>query len=182
MVNHNTTYKRFIIEKENVSPLQIVRNGFYIIKGYKDVDGQTFSYGENEAPIIYTIFVSKAKNIVHCVKISNVQPKLIKPFFEKFLNEEKTKLEIKGRGKGVYNKIVKFPLITDECYRTYLLSGIKKISAISFDLTKITKSATQEDKEVVQKVKKEKILPKSKIQPKAKKEPIPKIQPIKKKK
>ena len=88
MQSYNPLYRRFIDDKNRVAPGQMSRAKFYLIKEYEYVDGTKGRYTETTAPIIYTLFVSKGKDIVHAVKVSNVNPELIKRFFGKFLNED----------------------------------------------------------------------------------------------
>jgi hypothetical protein len=117
----------------------MVRAKFYLIKQYEYVDGTKGSYTETTAPIIYTLFVSKAKDIVHAVKVSNVNPELIKRFFGKFINEETEKLQMKGGAKAFYEKVVmKVPIITNDAYRTYKLSGLGKIIELDMDINSLT--------------------------------------------
>jgi hypothetical protein len=135
--NFNPLYRRFIDESNKVTPNQMVRGNFYIIKEYEYVDGHKGNYSETTAPIIYTLFVSKSKDIVHAIKVSNVNPQLIKKFFGKFVNED-TELKIKGGAKTFYEKIVSsVPIISNDSYRTYKLSGLGKITHINMDNTQL---------------------------------------------
>jgi hypothetical protein len=119
----------------------MVRAKFYLIKQYEYVDGTKGNYTETTAPIIYTLFVSSSKDIVHCVKVSNVNPNLIKRFFGKFVNEETEKLQMKGGAKAFYEKVVmKVPIITNDAYRTYKLSGLGKIIELNMDINSLTPS------------------------------------------
>jgi hypothetical protein len=117
----------------------MVRAKFYLIKQYEYVDGTKGNYTETTAPIIYTLFVSKTKDVVHAVKVSNVNPELIKRFFGKFVNEETEKLQMKGGAKAFYEKVVmKVPIITNDAYRTYKLSGLGKIIELDMDINSLT--------------------------------------------
>ena len=139
MINYNPIYRKFIDDKNTISPTQIVRAKFYLIKGYEYVDGTKGRYSETTAPIIYTLFVSKSKDIVHCVKVSNVNPNVIKRFFGKFVNEETERLQMRGGAKDFYSKIVsKVPIITNDAYRTYNISGLGKVLKLSMDVNEIT--------------------------------------------
>jgi hypothetical protein len=103
------------------------------------VDGTKGKYSETTAPIIFTLFVSKAKDVVHCVKVSNVRPELIRKFFGKFVNEETESLEMRGGAKAFYEKVVsKVPVVTNEAYRTYKLSGLGSIIELDMDVDKLT--------------------------------------------
>ena len=88
---------------------------------------------------LYTLFVSKVKDIVHAVKVTNINPQLIKKFFGKFVNEDTELLEMKGGAKAFYQKVVmKVPIITNEAYRTYKLSGLGKVIQLDMDVTSLT--------------------------------------------
>lgn len=141
MQSYNPIYRKFIDDRNQIAPGQMVRAKFYLIKQYDYVDGTKGRFSETTAPIVYTLFVSKAKDIVHCVKVSNVRPELIKRFFGKFVNEEKEALEMKGGAKAFYQKVVsKVPIVTNEAYRTYKLSGLSKIIELDMDVDKLTPS------------------------------------------
>jgi hypothetical protein len=137
MINYSPIYRKFIDDRNRINPNQMVRGKFYLIKKYEYVDGTKGSFGENTAPIIFTLFVSKAKDIVHAIKVSNVNPQLIKKFFGKFVNED-TELKIKGGAKNFYEKIVSsVPIISNDSYRTYKLSGLGSITHINMDNTQL---------------------------------------------
>jgi hypothetical protein len=117
----------------------MVRGSFYLIKEYEYVDGTKGKYNQTTAPIIYTLFVSKAKDVVHAVKVTNVRPDLIERFFNRFLNEDETKLEMTGGAKKFYQSVVsKVPVITNDAYRTYKLSGLGGIIKLNMDIDKLT--------------------------------------------
>jgi hypothetical protein len=141
MQTYNPIYRKFIDDRNQIIPSQMVRANFYLIKQYDYVDGTRGIFSETTAPIIYTLFVSKSKDIVHCVKVSNVRPELIKRFFGKFVNEENESLEMKGGAKAFYQKVVsKVPIVTNEAYRTYKLSGLSKVIELNMDVDKLTPS------------------------------------------
>jgi len=139
MSNYNPIYRKFIDDKKFISPLKMVRAKFYLIKEYEYVDGTKGRFTETTAPIIYTLFVSKAKDIVHAVKVSGINPNLIKRFFGKFVNEDEEKLEMKGGAKKFYSGVVsKVPIITSEAYRTYKISGFGKVIELNMDVNELT--------------------------------------------
>lgn len=139
MSNYNPIYRKFIDSRNFISPLKMVRAKFYLIKEYEYVDGTKGRFTETTAPIIYTLFVSKSKDIVHAVKVSNISPQLIKKFFGKFVNEDEEKLQMKGGAKKFYSSVVsKVPIITNEAYRTYKISGFGKVIELSMDVNELT--------------------------------------------
>ena len=139
MSKYSPIYSKFIDEKKYIPAAKMVRGKFYLIKEYEYVGGTKETYSETTAPIIYTLFVSKSKDIVHAVKVSDVNPNLIKRFFGKFVNEAEEKLEMKGGARKFYTSVVaKVPIITNEAYRTYKLSGINKILELDMDVNELT--------------------------------------------
>jgi len=139
MSKFNPIYRKFIDDRNYVTPKQMTRGRFYLIKDYQYVDGMKGKFTESNAPIIYTLFVSTSKDIVHCVKVSNVNPTIIKRFFGKFVNEETEMLEMKGGSMKFYESVVsKVPVVSNDSYRTYKLSGLTKIIELSMDVNELT--------------------------------------------
>ena len=139
MSNYNPIYRKFIDDKKYIAADRMVRAKFYLIKEYEYVDGTKGRFTETTAPIIYTLFVSKSKDIVHAVNVSNISPQLIKKFFGKFVNEDEEKLQMKGGAKKFYSSVVsKVPIITNEAYRTYKISGFGKVIELNMDVNELT--------------------------------------------
>jgi hypothetical protein len=139
MSNFNPIYRKFIDDKNSISAAKMTRGNFYLIKEYEYVDGHKGRFTETTAPIIYTLFVSQAKDIIHCVKVSTINPNVIKKFFGKFVNEQTEMLQMRGGAKDFYSKVVaKVPIITNDAYRTYNISGLKKVVKLSMDVNAIT--------------------------------------------
>ena len=138
MKSFNPLYRKFIDDKKQITPTRMVRGKFYQIKAYEYVDGHKGRYTELNAPIIYTLFVSQVKNIVHAIKVTNVRPELIRKFFGKIVNEDTNKLEIKGGAKQFYSQVVsKVPIITNDSYRTYKLSGFDRIVELDMEVNNL---------------------------------------------
>ena len=139
MSKFNPIYRKFIDDRNYVTPKQMTRGRFYLIKDYEYVDGTKGKFSESNAPIIYTLFVSTSKDIVHAVKVSNVNPTIIKRFFGKFVNEDTEMLEMKGGSMKFYESVVsKVPVVSNDSYRTYKLSGLSKIVELNMDVNELT--------------------------------------------
>jgi hypothetical protein len=139
MSKFNPLYRKFIDDRNHVKPQQMTRGRFYLIKDYEYVDGTKGKFTESNAPIIYTLFVSTSKDIVHAVKVSNVNPAIIKRFFAKFVNEDTELLEMKGGAKKFYETVVsKIPVVSNDSYRTYKMSGFNKIIELTMDVNELT--------------------------------------------
>ena len=139
MQNYNPIYRKFIDDRNSISPNKMSRGRFYLIKEYEYVDGDSKKFTETTGPIIFTLFVSMAKDIIHCVKVSGVNPNVIKKFFGKFVNEKTERLQMRGNAKDIYSKIVsKVPVVSSEASRTYKISGLKKVVELNMDVNEIT--------------------------------------------
>jgi hypothetical protein len=144
MLNYNPIYKKYINDKNLVVPVTMVRAKFYQIKEYTYVDGETEKFNDTTAPIIYTLFVSRQKDIVHCVKVSNVKPYYVKRFFNKFVNEDTDMLEMVGSSRKYYQSIVeKMPTINKDSYRTYKLSNLGKVVELDMEINKMLPKGTK---------------------------------------
>jgi hypothetical protein len=139
MSNYNPIYSQFIDDRNTITSDKMTRGKFYLIKEYIYADGRKERFTETTAPIIFVLYTSKAKDIIHAVKVSNVNPNAIKRFFGKFVNEKTEKLQMRGNAQQIYEKVVsKVPIITKEAYRTYNISGITKLIELTMDVNEIT--------------------------------------------
>lgn len=139
MGNYNPIYAQFVDDKKIIPSEKMMRGKFYLIKEYIYSNGTKERYTETTAPIIFVLYTSTAKDIIHAVKVSNVNPNAIKRFFGKFVNEETEKLQMRGNARQIYEKVVsKVPAITSQAYRTYNISGIKKVIELTMDVNEIT--------------------------------------------
>lgn len=140
MTAYNRIYRKYIDKGDkSIAPERMKRGKFYMVMQYEYVDGTKQSYTLGDGPIIYTLFVSRVKDIVHAVKVSDINPQLIKRFFGKFTNKEHTELEMKGGSKKFYETIVKkVPIITNDAYRTYKISGFGRITELDMDIEELT--------------------------------------------
>ena len=68
-----------------------------------------------------------------------MNPTLIKRFFGKFINESTHLIEMRGGSKKFYESVVsKVPIVSNEAYRTYKLSGFSKVYELDMDVDKLT--------------------------------------------
>jgi hypothetical protein len=148
MSNFNPIYQKFIDDKNAIQPEQMRNGKFYLLKQYQYANGEKGRYADTIAPIIFTIYISKAKDLVHAVKVSNINPQTIKGLFGKLINEKTETIQMKGGARKVYESVIgKIPKITRESYRTYNLSGIKKVILLDMDVTNLVpKNKLRKDK------------------------------------
>ena len=137
--DYNIMYIKHILDEQRVPPNSMVKSKFYSIQGYTDVEGIKHLDGKREAPVVFTLFVSKSKDIVHCIKISEINPSILKRFFKRLTNFDTREIELAGTAKKTYQSVVtKFPGLNEGAYRTYKLSGINKVIEINMDVRFVT--------------------------------------------
>jgi hypothetical protein len=132
-------YVKHILGEKRVPAVSMVKSKFYSIQSYISVDDEKQVAGKRDAPVVFTLFVSKSKDIVHCIKITEVNPTILKRFFKRLTNLDTREIELSGTAKKTYQSVVsKFPGIQEGAYRTYKLSGIKKVVEIDMDVRFVT--------------------------------------------
>ena len=139
--NFNTAYLNEVLESHRVPAVTMVKGKFYPLLNYVTVGGNKQVTSKTDSALIFTLFVSKSKDIVHCIKVSNVSPSIIKRFFKRLVNLDTREIELSGTARRTYQTVVsKFPGIQDGAYRTYKLSGIKNVHELDMNVKFITSS------------------------------------------
>ena len=103
MKNHALQYKKYINDKKKISFLDVKRGHFYLIKEYINIHKERIKYTESEAPIVFALFVSKIKDELHAIKVSDISINKVKRLFENLYNDTSGEIEIKGSSKKIYN-------------------------------------------------------------------------------
>jgi hypothetical protein len=125
--------------EKRVPAVSMVKSKFYSIQAYTTVDGIKDTESKADSALIFSLFVSKSKDIVHCIKISAVNPSILKRFFKRLTNLDTREIELAGTARKTYQSVVsKFPGIQENAYRTYKISGIKKVVEINMDVRYVT--------------------------------------------
>ena len=139
--NFNTGYLNEVLDSHRVPAATMVKGKFYALLHYVSVGGDKAVTSKSDSPLIFTLFVSKSKDMVHCIKVSNVSPSIIKRFFKRLVNLDTREIELSGTARRTYQTVVsKFPGIQDGAYRTYKLSGIKNVQELTMNVKYITSS------------------------------------------
>jgi hypothetical protein len=137
--NYFSTYKKHIDDRKKIPASKMKSGTFYIVKEYTYVDGNNKTYSAAETPIIYTLYVSKTKDVVHAVKVTTVNPQIIKRFFDKMVNEDTELIQMKGKSSNYFDKYVKkIPVVSRDSYRTYKLSGLDTVFELDMDVNEMT--------------------------------------------
>ena len=137
--NYNIMYVKHILGEKRVPAVSMVKSKFYSIQAYTDVSGDKNTDSKRDSALIFSLFVSKTKDVVHCIKISEVNPTILKRFFKRLTNLDTREIELSGTAKKTYQSVVsKFPGIQEGAYRTYKISGINKVVEVDMDVRFVT--------------------------------------------
>ena len=137
--NYNIMYVKHILGEKRVPAVSMVKSKFYSIQAYTDVSGNKNTDSKRDSALIFSLFVSKTKDVVHCIKISEVNPTILKRFFKRLTNLDTREIELSGTAKKTYQSVVsKFPGIQEGAYRTYKMSGINKVVEVDMDVRFVT--------------------------------------------
>jgi len=132
-------YVKHILGEKRVPAVSMVKSKFYSIQAYTDVSGNKNTDSKRDSALIFSLFVSKTKDVVHCIKISEVNPTILKRFFKRLTNLDTREIELSGTAKKTYQSVVsKFPGIQEGAYRTYKISGINKVVEVDMDVRFVT--------------------------------------------
>ena len=140
--NYTKIYKRYASNPTLVTdPVgKMVRGQFYQVLEYKYVeeadDSKTWS--PSSAPIIYTLYVSGGDDLVHCIKLSSINPITVKQLFKKLVDELDGEIDPGKNARSFYNnKMKNMSFFAKNFYRTYKLSGILRCISLDMDTTKL---------------------------------------------
>jgi hypothetical protein len=108
---------------------------------YVDVeDSKTWS--ASTAPIIYVLYVSAKDDLVHAIKLSDINPVTVKRLFGKLVDEADGELDLGKKVSSAYeNKIKNMKFFSKNFYRTYKLSGIRRLSSLDMDIANLVPKA-----------------------------------------
>lgn len=140
--SYTKVYKKWSANPKPVHDMigQVKRGAFYQIVEYKYVedadDSKTWS--STTAPIVYTLYASKKDDLLHCVKLSYINPITVKQLFKKLIDEKDAELDPGRNARSFYNNnLSEIKYFTTNFYRTYKLSGIVRAIEIEMDITKL---------------------------------------------
>ena len=123
------------------------RGGFYQLVEYdyiEEEDSKTWS--ASKAPIIYILYVSGKKDVVHCIKLSDINPLTVKRLFGKLVDEADKELDMGKNAKSFYDsKLKSMKFFSKNFYRTYKISGIRRIVELDMDITKLVPLSKMKD-------------------------------------
>ena len=144
--NYTKVYKRYSSNPKLIGdPMGKMKRGqFYQILEYKYVEEEDDSktWSVSTAPIVYTLFVSDSQDVVHCIKLSSINPLTVKQLFKKLVDEKDFEMDPGKNARTFYNTKMKgMKFFSNNFYRTYKLSGIQRCIELDMDTTKLIPKA-----------------------------------------
>ena len=140
--NYSKVYKKWSANPKPIHDMPNVakRGAFYQIVEYKYVedadDSKTWS--AMSAPIVYVLYASKKDDLLHCIKLSYINPLKVKTLFKKLIDEKDAELDPGRNARSFYNNnLTEMKYFSTNFYRTYKLSGIVRAIEIEMDITKL---------------------------------------------
>jgi hypothetical protein len=134
-------YQRYVKSKKRVTDAlrTMERGNFYQLLEYDYVDVEdSKTWSTSTAPIIYVLYVSSKEDLVHAIKLSDINPLTVKRLFGKLVDEADGELDLGRKASSAYeNKIKNMKFFSKNFYRTYKLSGIRRVSSLDMDITNL---------------------------------------------
>lgn len=140
--NYTKIYKRYSSNPDLITnPIgSMVRGQFYQILEYKYIDEEDDSktWSVATAPIVYSLYISSKDDLLHCIKLSSINPLTVKQLFKKMVDEMDNEIDMGRNARSFYeNKLKNMPFFAKNYYRTYKLSGIIRCVSLDMDITKL---------------------------------------------
>jgi hypothetical protein len=138
---YSKIYQRYVKSKTRVSDAlrTMERGNFYQLLEYDYVDVEdSKTWSASTAPIIYVLYVSAKDDLVHAIKLSDINPVTVKRLFGKLVDEADGELDLGKKASSAYeNKIKNMKFFSKNFYRTYKLSGIRRLSSLDMDIANL---------------------------------------------
>jgi hypothetical protein len=142
---YSKIYQRYVKSKTRVSDAlrTMERGNFYQLLEYDYVDVEdSKTWSASTAPIIYVLYVSAKDDLVHAIKLSDINPVTVKRLFGKLVDEADGELDLGKKASSAYeNKIKNMKFFSKNFYRTYKLSGIRRLSSLDMDIANLVPKA-----------------------------------------
>jgi hypothetical protein len=155
----------FYVEK-NTTKASIKNGGFYRLYGYDYEDGTTKSYGGSKTPLLLVLGFNRGDRLLHCIKLNEIPLRVFSQLMKKIqdplyvvallkdIQDSNTlitesneydkgakAIKIDRTGAQFYQKQVKNNSLLKQydCYRTYKIPGLKRLSEVYFNVEKLGK-------------------------------------------
>ena len=165
-MNNLYYYIPYFYLERNTTKNQIKNGGFYRLYGYDYVDGTKKAYGASQTPLLLVLGFNRGDKLMHCIKLNSIPLRVFSQLMQKIqdplyvvsllqdiqdtntLISEKNEydknakpIKIDATGQAFYQKQVKNNVLlkTYDCYRTYKITGLKRVGEIYFNVEKLGK-------------------------------------------
>jgi len=136
--NYTKIYQRYVKGRKRMGDpnKNMERGGFYQLVEYDYVDEEdSKTWSAISSPIIFILYVSGKEDLVHCIKISSINPQTIKRLFTQLIDEKEGELDLGKNPKAFYDtKMKHMKFFAKNFYRTYKTSGIRRFIKLDMDI------------------------------------------------
>jgi len=136
--NYTKVYQRYVKGRKRMGDpnKNMERGGFYQLVEYDYVDEEdSKTWSAISSPIIFILYVSGKEDLVHCIKISSINPQTIKRLFTQLIDEKEGELDLGKNPKAFYDtKMKHMKFFAKNFYRTYKTSGIRRFIKLDMDI------------------------------------------------
>jgi hypothetical protein len=136
--NYTKVYQRYVKGRKRMGDAlkNLERGGFYQLVEYDYVDEEdSKTWSATTSPIIYILYVSGKEDLVHCIKVSSINPQTVKRLFTQLIDEKDGELDLGKNPKAFYdNKMKHMKFFAKNFYRTYKTSHIRRFIKLDMDI------------------------------------------------
>ncbi len=164
-MNNLYYYIPYFFREKNTTKSSVRNGGFYRLYGYDYKDGTKKSYGGSKTPLLLVVGIG-TDDLMHCIKISEIPLRVFTKLMIQIQNpayvvsllkdiqsnnhliSEKNEydkmakaVKIDKTGYQFYKKKVRNNILLKpyDCYRTYAMAGVQRVSEIYFNYEKLGK-------------------------------------------
>lgn len=141
--NYTKVYKKWTSNPKLITSgflNNVKRGAFYQILEYKYVEDadDSKSWSMTTAPIIYVLYASKKDDLLHCLKVSYINPLTVKQLFKRLVDEKDKEMDPGRNARSFYaNQLSENRFFSKNFYRTYKASGILRAVEVEMDITNL---------------------------------------------
>lgn len=136
--NYTKVYQRYVKGRKRMGDAlkNLERGGFYQLVEYDYVDEEdSKTWSATTSPIIFILYVSGKEDLVHCIKVSSINPQTVKRLFTQLIDEKDGELDLGKNPKTFYdNKMKNMKFFAKNFYRTYKTSNIRRFIKLDMDV------------------------------------------------
>jgi hypothetical protein len=138
LANYTKIYQRYVKGRKRMGDpnKNMERGGFYQLVEYDYVDEEdSKTWSAITSPIIYVLYVSAKEDLLHCIKLSSINPQTVKRLFTQLIDEKDGELDLGKNPRTFYeSKMKHMKFFAKNFYRTYKTSNIRRFIELDMEI------------------------------------------------